>query len=145
MFTLSTLFHAFAFSYFYSLCAFEFKWDFHIRKELKQNSFLFTAPLSTAEVTTNSTKAGEVFRSGRWRGWFFFMALVCFRIKQHSLAQIWNTSWSTDSSLVNGPHGLGILLPVAQNRKSFLVAVTLVLHVDTWEQEGGGPFWNPSW
>lgn len=56
MFTLSTPFHVLAFSYF-SLCAFEFKWDSHILKELKQNSFLFTAPLSNAEVTTNLTKA----------------------------------------------------------------------------------------
>lgn len=68
MFTLYTPFHAFVFSYFYSLYAFEFKWDFHIHKELKQNSFLFTAPLSTAEVTTNSTKAALVKFSGQEDG-----------------------------------------------------------------------------
>lgn len=68
MFTLSTPFHAFAFSYFYSLCAFEFKWDFHIHKELKQKRFLFTAPLSNAEVTTNLTKAALVKFSGQGDG-----------------------------------------------------------------------------
>lgn len=38
------------------------------------------------------------------------------------------------------PTGLGPLLPVAQNRKSFLY--TLVLNADTWEQKRGRAFWK---
>lgn len=45
--------------------SFEFKWNFHIHKELKQNSLLFTATLSNSEVTTNLTTAALVKFSGQ--------------------------------------------------------------------------------